>query len=166
MSNYVTNEDLKNWDFFTPAKEPKIEKQPSPAKRVVVMREKPVLDVTPLPEEKPAPKPAIVRKPHLRTQNMETAVAVALGLVINLGMNISDMSSYAARAERRKAWHTFCLAVIILCPNYTVRGVDTQLKSLSIKNAPCRAVLGCMFENCRESPYTVEELKKKLESLI
>lgn len=99
---------------------------------------------------------------YKKTVEQCQAVVKALDVVtVKLGFNLSDSSTPEARKHRRKGWHTFCALIMILCREYSARGIDA---ALSVPGKPCREVLSSMFLNARaECGYTEAELRRLIE---
>lgn len=99
---------------------------------------------------------------YRKTVEQCQAVVKALEVVtVKLGFNLSDSSTPEARKHRRKGWHTFCALIMILCREYSARGIDA---ALTVPGKPCREVLGSMFLNARaECGYTEAELRRLLQ---
>ena len=99
---------------------------------------------------------------YKKTVEQCQAVVKALEVVtVKLGFNLSDSNTAEARKHRRKGWHTFCALIMILCREYSARGIDA---ALSVPGKPCREVLSSMFLNARaECGYTEAELRKLLQ---
>ena len=73
---------------------------------------------------------------YKKTVEQCQAVVKALEVVtVKLGFNLSDSSTAEARKHRRKGWHTFCALIMILCREYSARGIDA---ALSVPGKPCR----------------------------
>lgn len=98
---------------------------------------------------------------YKKTVEQCQAVVKALEVVtVKMGFNLSDSSTPEARKHRRKGWHTFCALIMILCREYSARGIDA---ALSVPGKPCREVLSSMFLNARaECGYTEAELRRLL----
>ena len=99
---------------------------------------------------------------YKKTVEQCQAVVKALEVVtVKLCFNLSDSSTAEARKHRRKGWHTFCALIMILCQEYSARGIDA---ALSVPGKPCREVLSSMFLNARaECGYTEKELRRLIE---
>lgn len=173
MEGFVTDADLKAWcpwhgardyepDFklsiterrkrygFGKKKQEKVkvkfERKPKPVKL------KPI---------KVKPETEAAKQRYQKSLDIAESVNKALDLVTNkLKYDLSSWDTLEQRMHRAQGWHIFCQCINVLYPTFSVRGVSD---ALTVPNAPSRPTLSNMFENCRESPYSFEQIKKMLE---
>lgn len=165
---YVTPSDLRAWNWATESSrlprnpEPKTAK-PNPRPPRPKPERKPK-QIDPVAQTQAAERRKRVKDviQYKKTVEQCQAVVKALEVVtVKLGFNLSDSSTAEARKHRRKGWHTFCALIMILCREYSARGIDA---ALSVPGKPCREVLSSMFLNARaECGYTQEQLTRLLQ---
>lgn len=115
--------------------------------------------VHPKPKRKRAKSASQHERIYTNAKDNAEAAQTALDFLQKLGYDLSASCTREERAKRAEGWHVFCQCVKIVHPNYSVTGISN---ALTIKNAPSRQTLDCMFENCKESPYSFNKIRAML----
>ncbi len=172
ITEYVTDADLRAWNPFGSNRDYEPDFPLSITERrkrykfglKKEMKARVVAEKPPKPPREPKPlkiKPesAAAKTYYQKSVNNALATNQALELVQKLGYDLSAISTHEERVKRIEGWHIFCQAVGVLYPMHSVRGISD---ALTIRNAPSRDTLSCMFLNCRESPYKTDQIKSML----
>lgn len=171
MSEYVTEADLRAWCPWGGVRESTHESGLSITERRkrygfgTKKEERVKVEVTKAKQPKPKKEPSVRRVPVEKTKYYQKSISNAqatvraLELVNELKYDLSARTTAEERQKRIVGWHIFCQAVTVLYKEYSVRGISD---ALTIPNAPSRPLLDQMFQSCRDSPYSFDQIKKML----
>ena len=152
MNEYVTAQDLKNWDMLGGTERVSgyeaAKREPKPRKAKAIA-----------PEQQHLPTKKEY-KTRVTTLNMAQAVEKSLIVVqVELGYDLSASGSHMERFKRIQGWHTFCRCIQIVCPDFTVTGIST---AVVVENAPSRETLSHMFQCAKDNPHGDIQLRRML----
>ena len=152
MSEYVTAQDLKDWDMLSGTERVSgyehVRQEPKPRKPKAIAPEQ-----AHLPTKKEY-------KTRVTRVNMVQAVENAL-IVVQVGLryDLSASGSHVERFKRIQGWHTFCRCIQLICPDHTVTGIST---AVAVENAPSRETLSHMFQCAKDNPHGDIQLRRML----
>lgn len=152
MNEYVTAQDLKNWDMLGGTERVSgyehVRREPKPRKAKAIA-----------PEQQHLPTKKEY-KTRVTTLNMAQAVEKSLIVVqVALGYDLSASGSHIERFKRIQGWHTFCRCIQLICPDFTVTGISS---AITVENAPSRETLSYMFQCAKDNPHGDIQLKRML----
>ena len=152
MNEYVTAQDLKNWDRLGGTERVSgyeaAKREPKPRKAKAIA-----------PEQQHLPTKKEY-KTRVTTLNMAQAVEKSLIVVqVELGYDLSASGSHMERFKRIQGWHTFCRCIQLVWPDDTVTGIST---AVVVENAPSRETLSHMFQCAKDNPHGDVQLRRML----